>query len=102
DIPRAQRVQTEEEYESITIPGHQLQAFASQDYLKLPIAVHLPPNQYVLLRSAENPSHGVPARHLKNGEFRKLRRDHITIRGGRTLNALNLGQHFFLDALYDP
>jgi PhoH-like ATPase len=60
------------------------------------------PNQYVLLRNEEEPSHGVPGRHLGDGEFVKLRHDHITIRGGRSLQAANLGQRFLLDALYDP
>ena len=60
------------------------------------------PNQYVLLRNEEEPTHGVPARHISGGEFVKLRHDHVNIRGGRSLQAANLGQRFFLDALYDP
>jgi hypothetical protein len=68
----------------------------------LPNAAHLPPNHYLLLRNAEEPTHGVPARHLGGGSFRKLRHEHISIRNGRSLTAANLGQRFLLDALYDP
>lgn len=102
DIRRTQRRSAQEEYEAIDIDGYTLQAFASQDYIMLPEAAQLPPNHYVLLRNEEEPSHGVPARHLGSGEFRKLRHEHVTIRGGRSLTAANLGQRFLLDALYDP
>jgi PhoH-like ATPase len=102
DIRRTQRRSGQEEYAAIDIPGHTLQAFASQERISLPNLSMLLPNQYVLLRNEEEPSHGVPARHLSDGEFVKLHHDHITIRGGRTLQAANLGQRFLLDALYDP
>jgi PhoH-like ATPase len=102
DIRRTQRKSGQEEHESLDIDGYKLQAFASQDHLTLPEAAQLPANHYVLLRNEEEPSHGVPARHLGGGEFRKLRHDHINIRGGRSLVAANLGQRFLLDALYDP
>lgn len=102
DIRRTQRRATQEEYESLDIPGHTLQAFASQERIYLPQFEQLQPNQYVLLRNEEEHSHGVPARHLGDGEFHRLRRDHVAIRDGRTLQAANLGQRFFLDALYDP
>ena len=102
DIRRTQRRSEKDEYEAIDLPGHSIQAFASQERIELPQYFQLPPNHYVLLRNEEEPSHGVPARHLGNGEFARLRRDHITIRGGRHLSAANLGQRFFLDALYDP
>lgn len=102
DIRRTQRRSGAEEYEAIDLPGHTLQAFASQERIELPQYFQLQPNQYVLLRNEEEHSHGVPARHIANGEFVKLRRDHITIRGGRHLQAANLGQRFFLDALFDP
>jgi PhoH-like ATPase len=102
DIRRTQRRSAQEEYEASDIDGYTLQAFASQDHIDLPQLAASPMNHYVLLRNAEEPSHGVPARHMGNGTFRKLRHDHITIRGGRTLTAANLGQRFLLDALYDP
>jgi PhoH-like ATPase len=102
DIRRTQRKSAQEEYESIDIEGYTLQAFASQDHIALPQAAQLPINHYVLLRNQEEPSHGVPARHMGGGEFRKLRHEHINIRGGRGLTAANLGQRFLLDALYDP
>jgi len=91
-----------EEYAAIDIPGHSVQAFASSERITLPHLDMLLPNQYVLLRNEEEPTHGVPARHLNGGEFVKLHHDHITIRGGRGLQAANLGQRFLLDALYDP
>ncbi len=102
DIRRSQRASGSEEVEAIDIPGYTLQAFASQEHLAIKDCAHLLPNQYVLLRNDEEHSHGVPARHWRGGEFRKLRHDHITIRGGRTFQAANLGQRFLLDALYDP
>ena len=102
DIRRTQRRSGAEEYAAIDIAGHSLQAFASQERITLPHLEMLLPNQYVLLRNEEEPSHGVPARHLNGGEFVKLRHDHINIRGGRSLQAANLGQRFLLDALYDP
>ena len=102
DIRRTQRKSVQEEYEAIDIDGYTLQAFAVQDHITLKQATQLPLNHYVLIRNQEEPSHGVPARHMGEGLFRKLRHDHITIRGGRGLTAANLGQRFLLDALYDP
>jgi len=102
DIRRTQRRSVQDEYEAIDVPGHTLHAFASQERIILPEIKGLHPNQYVLLRNDEEHSHGVPARYVRDGEFRKLRRDHITIRGGRTFQAANLGQRFLLDALFDP
>lgn len=102
DIPRTQRRSGAEEYESIEVTGHLLQAFASQQEIVLNTLRDFLPNQYVLLRNEEEHSHAIPARHFGGGEFRALRRDHISIAGGRTLQAANLGQRFFLDALYDP
>lgn len=102
DIRRTQRKSTQEEYEFLNIDGYTLQAFASQGQVSLRNQENLPLNHYVLLRNEEEPSHGVPARHIGGGEFRKLRHDFMNIRGGRSLSAANLGQRFFLDALYDP
>ncbi len=102
DIRRTQRRSGQEEYAALDIPGHTVQAFASQERITLPGVEMLLPNQYVLLRNEEEPTHGVPGRHLNGGEFTKLHHDHISIRGGRTLQAANLGQRFLLDALYDP
>jgi PhoH-like ATPase len=102
DIRRTQRKSAQEEYEFADIDGYTLQAFASEGSATLADQANLPLNHYVLLRNREEPSHGVPARHVGGGEFRRLRKDHIVIRGGRTLNAANLGQRFLLDALYDP
>jgi PhoH-like ATPase len=39
---------------------------------------------------------------VRNGNFQALQRENVNIRGGRSLQALNLGQRFLLDALYDP
>jgi PhoH-like ATPase len=102
DIRKTQRRTTTEDYETVDIDGHTLQAFASQEQIALPHRNGLVPNQYVLLRNNAEPTRGVPARHIAGGEFRPLRRDHSAIRGGRTVQALNLGQRFLLDALYDP
>jgi len=102
DIRRTQRRGASEEFEAFDIAGHTLQAFASQQQIVIPEAAHFLPNQYVLLRNAEEPSHGVPACHVRGGQFRKLHTDHVNIRGGRSLQAANLGQRFFLDALYNP
>ncbi|MES2570604.1 MAG: PhoH family protein [Verrucomicrobiota bacterium] len=102
DIRRTQRRGTPDEVEALDLPGYTLQAFASQEKITLPHTENLLPNQYVFLRNEEEHSHGVPARHVRDGYFRKLRNDHINIRGGRTFQAANLGQRFLLDALYDP
>ncbi len=102
DIRRTQRRSGQEDYEAIDIPGHTLQAFASQERITLTHGRAFLPNQYVLLRNEEEPSHGVPARHIADGEFQKLHHDRINIRGGRSFTAANLGQHFLLDALFDP
>jgi PhoH-like ATPase len=102
DIRRTQRRSGQEDYEALDIPGHTLQAFASQERIVLPQARGFFPNQYLLLRNEEEHSHGVPARHFGEGEFRKLQRDRIAIRGGRSFTAANLGQRFLLDALCDP
>jgi len=83
------------------VPEHRLQAFASGGKLVLPESHAMIANQYVLLREGSGGA-GVPARHVREGEFRGLRRDHVVIRDGRTLQAMNLGQRFLLDALYDP
>ncbi|MGB8166555.1 MAG: PhoH family protein [Chthoniobacteraceae bacterium] len=102
DIRRTQRRSEKDEYESIDIPGHKLQAFASQQEIIIESERDFLPNEYVLLRNEEEPTHAIPARHIGAGEFVKLQNDHINIRGGRSLQAANLGQRFFLDALYDP
>lgn len=103
DIRRTQKRSTEEDYESVEIPGNRLQAFASEGHIALPeLKGTFTPNQYLLLRSADAPEHGVPARYKDDGVFQTLHRDHVAIRGGRSLQALNLGQRYLLDALYDP
>jgi PhoH-like ATPase len=94
--------QKNEEYETFDVSGHSLQAFASQESMVFEKAANFPPNHYLLVRNEEEPTHAIPARHVGGGSLHKLRRDRITIRGGRWLTALNLGQRFFLDALYDP
>jgi len=93
---------SEEEYETLDVAPYTLQAYASQESIVIPEAKHFLPNHYVLLRNEEEPTHAIPARHVAGGELHKLRRDRIVIRNGRTLAALNLGQRFLLDALYDP
>ncbi|MDR0533728.1 MAG: PhoH family protein [Verrucomicrobiales bacterium] len=91
-----------EEYETIEIPANRLQAFASQGEITISAGKKLELNKYILLANKEDQTHGIPARHLGDGQFRKLRNDFIGIRGGRTFKAANLGQRFFLDALFDP
>ncbi len=91
-----------EEFETLDVPAHTLQAFASQETILLSEAAHFLQNYYILLRNEEEHTHAIPARHMGGGVVRKLRRDRVTIRGGRSLAALNLGQRFLLDALYDP
>ncbi len=93
---------SEEEYETLDVAPYTLQAYASQESIIIPEAKNFHPNHYVLLRNEEEPTHAIPARHAGGGELHKLRRDRIVIRNGRTLAALNLGQRFLLDALYDP
>jgi PhoH-like ATPase len=93
---------SEEEYETLDVPPHTLQAYASQEAMVLQKAANHVQNHYLLLRNEEEPTHAIPARHVGGGEMHKLRRDRISIRGGRALAALNLGQRFLLDALYDP
>lgn len=102
DIRRTQHQSGLEEYEALDLPPRRLQAFASEGVLLDPEPDRFLANQYVLLHDAASASPGVPARHWQQGEFRRLRHDHVAIRGGRTLQALNLGQRFLLDALYDP
>lgn len=103
DIRRTQRESGAEDYETIELPRTRLQAFSSDGYIKLEAPERkLLNNQFVVLTSSETPKHGVPARHMKDGQFQTLSREHINIRGGRSLQALNLGQRFLLDALYDP
>ena len=101
DIRKTMRTK-DEEYETLDVAGHTVQAFASQEAMVIDKAANFLANHYVLVRNEEEPTHAIPARHTAGGELRKLRRDRITIRGGRWLSALNLGQRFFLDALYDP
>ena len=93
---------SEEEYETMDVAPYSLQAYASQESISIPAARNFLLNHYLLLRNEEEPTHAIPARHAGEGELHKLRRDRIAIRGGRTLVALNLGQRFLLDALYDP
>ncbi|MEO6785951.1 MAG: PIN domain-containing protein, partial [Chthoniobacteraceae bacterium] len=93
---------SEEEYETLDVAPYTLQAYASQETIIIPEAKDFHPNHYILLRNEEEPTHAIPARHVGGGELHKLRRDRIAIRNGRTLAALNLGQRFLLDALYDP
>jgi PhoH-like ATPase len=103
DIRRTQRRSVQDEYEAIDIPGHTLHAFASQEHIVLP-RPQMPAPQSIRApaqRRGAQPRRSRAPRQ-RDGEFRKLRRDHITIRGGRTFQAANLGQRFLLDALFDP
>ena len=103
DIRRTQRQSGAEEYETLEIPKSRLQAFASEGFIQLDLGDRkFLENQYIILTSADSPRHGVPARYIRNGQFQTLSREHLTIRGGRSLQALNLGQRFLMDALYDP
>jgi PhoH-like ATPase len=103
DIRRIQKTSGHEDYEKLELPGSRVQAFASEGRIHLPeSASKFLQNQYLILQSMDSAGHGVPARHCGGGTFRTLRREHVSIRGGRNLQALNLGQRFLLDALYDP
>jgi PhoH-like ATPase len=102
DIRRTQRNTAREDYGTVDISGHALQAFASQEEITIEANASLLPNTYVLIRNEEEHTHAIPARHLGEGRFVKLRHDSISIRNGRSLKAANLGQRFFLDALFDP
>lgn len=103
DIRRIQGKNGPEDYEKLELPGSRVQAFASEGCIEIPDAARrFIKNQYLVVQSQEGAGHGVPARHCGGGVLRTLRREHISIRGGRSLQALNLGQRFLLDALYDP
>lgn len=102
DISRSQRSPDMDEVDTLEVNPHMLQAFASQGYLDVDKNLDFHPNQYFMLRTPEDPTHGIPARHMADRDFIKLRSDYISIRGGRTVKPANLGQHFFLDALFDP
>lgn len=102
DITRTQHNETPEEYDTFGVEGDVLQEFGSIHECHLPAMANLLPNQYVLLKDTEGARGTLAARHLGDGRFAKLRQAKIDIRGGRTLTAANLGQKFFLDALYDP
>jgi PhoH-like ATPase len=103
DIRRTQHASAAEDYETLQVPRSQLQAFSSEGHARIDIGgrkfIH---NQYLILSTPEAPKGGVPARYNRSGQFQALHRDHVNIRGGRSLQALNLGQRFLLDALYDP
>lgn len=103
DIRKTQRQSAAEEYETVEVPWQRLQAFASEGHLQIDLEGRtFLNNQYVAFNSPESPKHGLPARYVGGGNFRALDRENINIRGGRSLHALNLGQRFLLDALYDP
>lgn len=102
DIRRTQRATTLEEYRTIPLAGSALQAFASRGHIRPGGKIDLLPNEYALLSNASDPAHGIPARHVRDDDFHRLRADRIRIRGGNTFHAANLGQRFFLDALFDP
>ena len=84
-------------------PATRCRPLPARSSIELPqCCAHFLPNQYVLLRNEEEHTTASPRGISATANFGKLRHDHITIRGGRTLTAANLGQRFFLDALYDP
>ena len=102
DIRRTQRRSGTEEYAAIDIPGHSVQAFASQERITLPHLEMLLPNQY---RPAAQRGGAQPRRPRAASQRRRIRqaapRPHHHSR--RPLaQAANLGQRFLLDALYDP
>ncbi|MBJ7392522.1 MAG: PhoH family protein, partial [Chthoniobacterales bacterium] len=103
DIRRTQHASAAEDYETLQVPQSQLQAFSSEGHARIDTGgrkfIH---NQYLILSASETSRGGVPARYHRSGQFQALHRDHVNIRGGRSLQALNLGQRFLLDALYDP
>lgn len=102
DIRRTQCEADLEDYPAIDLPARSLQAFASQGTIELPASHRPPAGKYVLLRHDANPEQTMPARRISDRVYQRLRGDIISLRGGKTLRALNLGQRFFLDALLDP
>jgi PhoH-like ATPase len=103
DIRRIQKQSGSEDYAKLELPGSRVQAFASEGHIQIAEAAsQFIQNQYVVIQSQDVSGHGIPARHGGGGLFRTLGREHVSIRGGRSLQALNLGQRFLLDALYDP
>lgn len=102
DIRRTQREADREDYPVIDLPARSLQAFASQGFIDLSGGRKSTPEQYVLLRHNANPEQTIPARQRPDKTFHRLRGETISLRGGRVFRAANLGQRFFLDALFDP
>lgn len=102
DIPRTQRETDLDDYPTIDLPARSLQAFASQGVLELSGQRRTTVGKYVLLRHNANPEQTMPARQTTATMFQRLRGDVITIRGGKIFRAANLGQRFFIDALFDP
>ncbi|MCC6354051.1 MAG: PhoH family protein [Verrucomicrobiae bacterium] len=102
DIRRTQHEANREDYPVIDLPARSLQAFASQGFIDLSGTRKAPPEQYVLLRHNANPEQTIPARQGADRTFHRLRSDIIALRGGKAFRAVNLGQRFFLDALFDP
>lgn len=85
----------------VTVDPRRLQAFASTGEVHVPSLRPVPePGAYVLL--AVSPGQTMPARHLGEGRFRRLRGpDQVNPRGARAIRPKNLEQRFLLDALYD-
>ncbi len=102
DIRRTQREADHEDYPVIDLPARSLQAFASQGVLDISGSRKPSPDQYVLLRHNAHPEQTIPARQIADRIFQRLRGDIIALRGGKAFRAANLGQRFFLDALFDP
>jgi PhoH-like ATPase len=94
----------EEEYEVVRLDSKELQAFNVTGSLMIAGLRQFTTNQYILVQDADfqDGERGTPARHVGDGRFIPVRREGVHIRNGRSLKALNLGQRFFLDALYNP
>jgi PhoH-like ATPase len=90
-------------HEILALTQHQMQRFASNGEIELTgkdkLGLHQ--NHYVLFKTSDE--HTIPARHMGNGLFRKLKiPSFLQVPQGIAIRPRNLEQQFFLDALLDP
>jgi PhoH-like ATPase len=92
-------------YMTVRVDVKRLQRFRSEGQVELsPNDSQIPklvPYCYVFLQDAANPSNREPAKHLENGQFRKLISRSLRVGAGITITPRNDGQRFLIDALLD-